>query len=125
MEFLIGLVLGVIITISINAYRYHRTTNEILTAAVEALETIKEKVVMAKIEVENNKLFMYDRKSGQFLATGNTMEEIEKKLKLDYPGKFFDVNQDELDTARAISILNTQLSEEKTDNGKTSITSNT
>lgn len=125
MEFIIGFVIGVVLTIAVIAYRQYKASREIITAAIDALETIKEKVVLAKIEVENNKLFMYDRKSGQFLATGDTMDEIEEKLKSAYPGKFFDVDQEEIDTARAISILNTQLSEEKENNGKTPFTSNT
>ncbi len=71
-----------------------------------ALEQFHRIVIPCKIEVVGDELFVYRTDNDLFLTKGLTIKELEVDLKARFPDNLFDVNQKQIDEARAISILN-------------------
>lgn len=104
--FILGLISGVLLFLGYIAYLRYKLKKVLIQSAIRTLEQLREFVIPCTIEVDDNKLFIYNRKNGQFLADGSTMEELEGKLKSLYPQKYFDVAQLEIDKAMEVSVTN-------------------
>jgi len=49
---------------------------------------------------------MYNRETNEFIAQGNTFEELETRLKKEFPDKYFDVKQEDIDYAKTLGKQN-------------------
>lgn len=109
-SFIIGLIVGIAVTLLIvrinRAYANYKRIQHVIDQAQDVLNEIEEKITRSTIEVDNNILFMYDKKTGKFLANGETFQELEEKVKTAFPGKLFDVKQEEIDRALEVSKSN-------------------
>lgn len=98
--------LGVIVTISaiyIIATIKLKALNKRIDSQIEkTIGKLRESIIESKLDVVDNRLFLYNRNTNEFIAQGNSFEELEKNAKLKYPGKLFNVPQVELEEAYKI-----------------------
>lgn len=72
----------------------------------EVMDRLKQHVVPCRLEFVNQTILMYNRETNEFIAQGNTFEELELKLKESFPDKFFDVCQEDIDYAKTLGKQN-------------------
>jgi hypothetical protein len=109
MEFLIGIGIGVILTLivlNILAKLVDEVRNKQLDQKLEeGLKKLRETVIPSRIEVVNGMLFLYNKENGEFIAQGKNFIELNDNAKARYPEKLFNVPQDEIDAVtKGISI---------------------
>jgi hypothetical protein len=61
------------------------------------VKALKEKIIPSRIEEENGLLFLYNSETNEFLGQGANADELETTVMARYPGKLFNVPQDQLD----------------------------
>lgn len=72
----------------------------------EIMDKLKKDVIPCKLEFVNNTILMYNRETNEFIAQGNSYDELEELLKQKFPDKFFDVKQEDIDYAKTIGKQN-------------------
>lgn len=102
----LSFIAGSVITIAVIAYNNYKAIKRIAISSKMALEQFHEIVIPCKIEVIGDELFIYRRDNDLFLTKGLTIKQLEVDLKARFPDNLFDVEQKQIDEARAISILN-------------------
>jgi len=70
--------------------------NKLERGITERLEKFREKVIPSRIEEENGVLYLYNSDTNEFLGQANNFDELEKSMADKFPGKLFNVPQDEL-----------------------------
>jgi hypothetical protein len=80
--------------------------DEINEQVHEIMNKMKQTVVPCKLEFVNNTILMYNRETNEFIAQGNTFEELETRLKKEFPDKYFDVKQEDIDYAKTLGKQN-------------------
>jgi predicted sulfurtransferase len=61
------------------------------------VKTLKEKIIPSRIEEANGLLFLYNNETNEFLGQGANADELETSVKARFPGKLFNVPQEQLD----------------------------
>jgi hypothetical protein len=59
-------------------------------------ETIADNYIPIKIELDGGHIYVYNKDTSEYLASGPTMESLEKKLAAKYPGKLFSASTEDL-----------------------------
>lgn len=100
MEFLGGIILGLIIGVAIPSIWFWmvlvRNIN-IEKATSAGLAKFRETVIPSIIEQVGDYLFLYNKETGEYIAQGKTFSELEINAKNRYPEKLFNVKQSEID----------------------------
>jgi len=78
------------------------TEEEINEQVQEIMDKMKQTVIPCKLEFVNNTILMYNRETNEFIAQGDTFDELETRLKKEFPDKYFDVRQEDIDHAKTI-----------------------
>lgn len=101
MEFIagicVGFFIGVIFTRLIIIIEKERKLKEIDKVVSEKIEELKSKIIPARIEEANGLLFLYNSETNEFLGQGTNANTLESSVKARYPGKLFNVPQEQLD----------------------------
>jgi len=63
----------------------------------EKVKILKEKIIPSRIEESNGLLFLYNSETNEFLGQGANADELETSVKSRFPGKLFNIPQDQLD----------------------------
>lgn len=103
---LIGIAIGIIVTLSRIAYSNYVITKRMILSARETLDELKKRVIPCRLEFDNDVIYMYRRDNALFLGKAENFTELEDNLKKLYPDLLFDVDREEIDEARVISKLN-------------------
>lgn len=101
-----GFVFGAISTALYVSYLFNKQKKELLLKAQIMLQSLEEVVIPCKLDIVDDIIFLYRRDNDLFLSKGRTLEELQVDLKKRFPDNYFDVNQEQIDEARVISILN-------------------
>ena len=100
-DFYIGVLIGTILTIAViklmAAIIRHTIEDDIDKKIKEGLEKLKERIIPSRIERVNNMLYIYNKETEEFLGQANTMKELSDVLEKRFPGKLFNVSQEEID----------------------------
>lgn len=80
-----------------------RLTQKLLENLEESVEKEAESKVQVTIEKHGDVIYVYDKKSSQFMAQGNSKAELENVLSQRFPGKKFAASQEELEKAGLLS----------------------
>lgn len=81
-----------------------RLAEKLLDGLEEQVEKEEaESKVQVTIEKHGDVIYVYDKKSSQFMAQGNSKSEIEDVLSQRFPGKKFAASQEDLEKAGFIS----------------------
>lgn len=94
--FLCGVIVGYAVYALISAYKKFKLLRELDITIEEKLSSLKEKIIPSRIEEENGMLFLYNKDTNEFLGQGKTLIELEHSVKDKFPGKLFNVPQEEL-----------------------------
>lgn len=95
-DFFIGFIIGLL------AYRFilevddHLRAKRIEEATEEVIQRFRKHVIPCKIEKVDDRFFMYNRETEEFVAHGTSYEELQENAKAKFPDKMFDVTQEEL-----------------------------
>lgn len=104
MEFLVGLIVGVVgtfIVIDIVAKAARKLSDKTLDAAVEkGLTKLRETIIPSRIEHVNGMLYLYNKETNDFIAQGMTFEELNENAKKRFPEKLFNVAQAEINLVK-------------------------
>lgn len=100
MEFILGLLCGVLaialfLIILINALAKARI-KYIEQKVEEGIKAFRERVIDSKIEESNGLLFLYNRKTNEFLGQGKDLRELNDVVMKRFPDKLFNVPQEEI-----------------------------
>ena len=101
MESVILLAIGMIVGAWF-LYLVQKVKRELITYRIEKeirekVDKLKEKIIPSRIEESNGILFLYNSETNEFLGQGTDAESLEVSVKSRYPGKLFNVPQDQLD----------------------------
>lgn len=96
MEYIIGFVFGLFVYRFLLEVEDHLRSKRIERLSKEIMDKYREMVVPSKIEKIDNRFFMYNRDTNEFLAHGKDYEELEENARIKYPNKMFDVPKEEL-----------------------------
>lgn len=103
--FLFAITVGIVSGI-VSSYIIKRelisTDEEMDEQVKEIMDKIKKDVIPGKLEFVNNTILMYNRETNEFIAQAKSYEELEERLKKDFPEKYFDVKQEDIDHAKTI-----------------------
>ena len=95
---IIGFFIGVIFSRLMVIIEQQRKLDAIDKVVSEKLEELKSKIIPSRIEVTDTGLFLlYNSETGEFLGQGQGIDELEIAVKARYPGKLFNVPQEQLD----------------------------
>ena len=100
-DFYIGVLVGTFLTVALiklmAAIIRHTIEDDIDKKIKEGLEKLKERIIPSRIERVNNMLYIYNKETEEFLGQANTMKELSDVLEKRFPGKLFNVSQEEID----------------------------
>jgi hypothetical protein len=100
MEFLVGLIVGVIgtfIVIDIVAKAAQKLGDKDLDDKIEkGLTKLRETIIPSRIEHVNGMLYLYNKETNDFIAQGKDFEELNENAKKRFPEKLFNVSQAEI-----------------------------
>lgn len=91
MEFIIGLLLGIIAHRTYIKIKHELALKKIERAVVEKMAEFKEKVINSRIDEMNGVLYLFNEDNGEFLCQANTFPELEKLASEKFPGKLFNI----------------------------------
>lgn len=95
-ELLVGVLLGVMFHRIYIDIRLRLLEKRIGDKIEKTLTEIRKNVIDSKIEFVDGVYYLYAKESNEFLAQGNTFDELEKAARSKYPDKLFNVPQSEL-----------------------------
>lgn len=96
LEFLVGVFLGIMFHRIYIDIRLRFLEKRIEDKIEKTLTEIRKNVIDSKIEFVNGVYYLYAKETNEFLAQGNTFDELEKAARTKYPEKLFNVPQSEL-----------------------------
>lgn len=94
---IIGMIVGVWFILAVQKVKRELITYRIEKEIESKVEKLKEKIIPSRIEESNGLLFLYNSETNEFLGQGADAETLETSVKARYPGKLFNVPQDQLD----------------------------
>jgi hypothetical protein len=94
-----GIICGFITTIWIKSIIIARIEED------DEEEDIESNIIPGRLETVEGRIFLYNRETDEFLAVGDTWEELNKKATQRFPNKFFDVPKKEIERAIEYSEL--------------------
>lgn len=103
---MVGFLFGAITTGLYIVYLINKEKKELIFKAQTILDSLNEVVIPCKLDIVEDTIFMYRRDNDLFVSKARTLKELQVDLKKRFPDNYFDVNQEEIDEARVISILN-------------------
>lgn len=75
-----------------------RRMNEHFTSAQQKLKQMQEKdIIDITIEKDDGTLFVYNKRTNEYMAHGETQEKLEKMLAEKYPGKMFNASTEDME----------------------------
>jgi hypothetical protein len=77
-------------------WKSNRFIKHIQEQVSEQIEEVKKDLISVVIEKHENTFFVYDMKTNQFMAKGDSRNELEQKLGEMFPGKRFAVTPENL-----------------------------
>jgi hypothetical protein len=95
-DFALGFLTALVLQYVISKIYVRALEKRLETKIAETLTKLKETIIPARIEVANGVFYMYNRETNEFLAQGNTFDELEKTARSKFPNKLFNVPQSEL-----------------------------
>ena len=99
LEFLFGIITGILVYRALIAYAAYALEKKIDKKVSELMSEMKKSMIDSKIEMANGIYYLYNRDTNEFLAQGATFEELEKAARSKYPNKMFNVPHKELMSA--------------------------
>jgi hypothetical protein len=99
---LIGIISGAVsaaTVIGYSKYIQHKRLTKMAYYAQGILEEFEERVINARLEIEDGVIRCYNKDTDEFLAQGKSMDEVNDVLKKRFPDKLFNVRQEQIDRA--------------------------
>jgi hypothetical protein len=100
MEFIVGILAGVLISfivIVLIAQALARARIRYIEHKIdEGIKAFREHVIDSRIELVSNQLFLYNKKTDEFLAQGKDLQELNDNASKRFPDKLFNVPNSEL-----------------------------
>jgi len=82
-----------------------RRMNDHFITAQEKLKQLHEKdIVDITIEKHDGTLFVYNKRTSEYMAHGETQEKLEKMLAEKYPGKMFNASTEDMEKMHSESV---------------------
>jgi len=96
LEFLVGFFIGTVLYKTYIDIKVKLLEKRLEERIELTLTQLKKSIINSKIEVDNGVYYLYNRETNEFIAQGNTFDELEKAAKTKFPDKLFNVPQKEL-----------------------------
>lgn len=100
MDFILGIFTGAACLHIVQYIRSSIIRRRVEKRLDDVLDTLRESIINSRIECVNDKYFMYNADTNEFIAQGSDYDELEESARLKYPGKLFNVPKQELDTVK-------------------------
>lgn len=94
---------AIIVFLAYKLYEYNNIMDEMEEESSDILDMFYDKVIYSKLEVVEGKLMMYKEETGEFLAQGNNWKELNDNLTINFPDKWFHLEQEVIDMAKKVN----------------------
>lgn len=96
-EFILGVIFAIAMVYIIAALKLRALNKRIDDSIEKTITKLRKSIIEARIDKVDDRLFLYNRITEEFIAQGNSFDELEKNARIKCPGKLFNVPQSELE----------------------------